>query len=139
MEILKWFTYIMKMSDFKYFKYSEFDSPDKPGSGEKNMSKNFIELLDEAREFAGIPFKINSGFRSKEHNESLRARGFKAVKNSAHLKGLAADIRTKTSAERFKVVDALLYVGMTRIGIGKGFVHCDIDKTKTPELIWHYY
>lgn len=127
------------MKKFKYFNYDEFDSPDEKGSGEKNMSDEFILLLDKARELASIPFKINSGFRSKKHNESLRARGFKAVKNSAHLKGLAADIRTRSSSDRFKIVDALLRVGVTRIGIGKTFVHCDTDNTKTQELIWDYY
>ena len=47
----------------KYFKLEEFDSPDLKGSG-KNMKKDFLVKLDEARELAGIPFKINSGFRT---------------------------------------------------------------------------
>ena len=137
MEILKWFTYITNMSKFRYFKYSEFDSPDLKGSGEK-MSDDFLEMLDEARNCAGTPFKITSGYRTKEHNENLRKRGFKAVKNSAHLKGLAADISCTTSSKRWLIVDALIFAGITRIGIGKNFIHCDIDKTKTQNLIWTY-
>jgi uncharacterized protein YcbK (DUF882 family) len=124
---------------FRYFKYEEFDSPDEPGSGEKNMSPLFIKLLDDARHYAQTSFKITSGFRSKAHNESLRKRGFKAVKNSAHLKGLAADISCTTSAKRYLIIDALRFVGIDRIGIGRNFIHCDIDKTKTKNLIWHYY
>ena len=138
MGILKWFTYITNMSKFRYFSYSEFDSPDSKGSGHR-MSDEFILMLDEARNCAGIPFKITSGFRTKEHNESLRKRGFKAVKNSAHLKGLAADISCTTSAKRWLIVDALIFAGITRIGIGRNFIHADIDESKTPYLIWTYY
>ena len=42
----------------KYFKLSEFDSPDSKGSG-KNMCYEFLQKIDKAREIAGIPFKIN--------------------------------------------------------------------------------
>mgnify|MGYP003678992235 CR=1 FL=1 len=41
----------------KYFTLQEFDSPDKPGSG-KNMDKDFLEMIDCAREEA----LINVGF-----------------------------------------------------------------------------
>ena len=34
----------------KYFKYSEFDSPDVIGSGKKYMNKEFLEMLDLCRE-----------------------------------------------------------------------------------------
>jgi hypothetical protein len=49
--------------ELKHFKLSEFDSPDLPGSG-KNMNPDFLKRLDEAREIAGVPFNINSGFRT---------------------------------------------------------------------------
>ena len=68
----------MNMSDFKYFNYSEFDSPDEPGSGKKYMSKEFIEMLSEARSCAGIPFFIVSGYRTRKHNATLK----NSVKNS---------------------------------------------------------
>jgi uncharacterized protein YcbK (DUF882 family) len=138
MGILKWFTYTMNMSKYRYFELSEFDSPDLKGSGER-MNDSFLEMLDEARNWAGTPFKITSGYRTKEHNINLRNKGFKAVKNSAHLRGLAADISCTTSSKRWLIIDALIFAGITRIGIGKTFIHCDIDKTKTQSLIWTYY
>ena len=49
----------------KYFKYEEFDSPDVSGSG-KYMDADFLKMLDNARDIAGIPFKINSGWRKTE-------------------------------------------------------------------------
>ena len=49
----------------EYFKIREFDSPDEVGSGDK-MNTEFLEMLDCARSYAGIPFKINSGYRTKK-------------------------------------------------------------------------
>ena len=48
--------------ELRYFKLEEFDSPDYPGSGEKFMDWEFLDCLDEARDIAGVQFKINSGY-----------------------------------------------------------------------------
>ena len=121
----------------RYFTLDEFDSPDAEGSGSM-MDPGFLELLDECRDFAGIPFVITSGFRTIEHNRSLIERGISTSKNSSHLLGLAADIRVRNSSERWIILDALLEVGITRIGIGNNFIHCDIDSFKQHHVIWTY-
>ena len=123
---------------FKYFTYNEFDCKGGIGKGE-SMDNNFICLLDDARELAGIPFKITSGYRTPEYNKKLIDYGFKASATSSHLLGLAVDIEAKTSLERFKIVTALLKVGINRIGLGKEFIHADYDQNKTSKLIWNYY
>lgn len=131
-----------KVVDFKYFKFSEFDCV-KNGkilaTGKENMDIDFIKKLDTARDIAGIPFKINSGFRTPEYNVYLESKGFKVAKNSPHMKGLAADISTKNSKQRYRVIDALLKAGFRRIGIGETFVHCDTDESKSLDIIWTYY
>ena len=121
----------------KYFTTKEFDSPDEVGSGEK-MSKEFLAILDEARERAGVPFKITSGYRTQAYHNDLTKRGYKTSPTSAHLLGLAADISTPTSTIRFQVIQALLEMKITRIGIGKNFVHCDI-KPSSHKVCWTYY
>jgi len=123
---------------FKYFTYKEFDCKGGQGKGE-NMSDDFICLLDDARELAGIPFKITSGYRTEEYNKRLMDYGFQASITSSHLKGLAADIEVKSSEDRFRIIGSLVSVGIYRIGIGKDFIHCDIDENKKPNLIWTYY
>ena len=123
---------------FKYFTYREFDCKGGEGKGE-NMNDDFVCLLDEARELAGIPFKITSGYRTEEYNKRLMDYGFQASITSSHLKGLAADIEVKSSEDRFRIIGALVSVGIYRIGIGKDFIHCDIDENKKPNLIWTYY
>ena len=115
------------------FKITEFASPDEPGSG-FYMDKDFVCLLDKARDLAGIPFKITSGFRSKEHNKKVGG-----IENSSHLRGLAVDIYTPDSKSRFLIIDSLLRVGLTRIGVGRNFIHVDADTSKSPNVVWTYY
>lgn len=119
----------------KYFNLSEFDSPDLKGSG-SNMDKAFLELLDQAREKAGVPFKITSGFRTKEWN--LKAGG---RVGSSHCKGLAADIYLpNNSRDRYLIINALLETGINRMGISfmGGFIHVDIDSSKDKNVLWTY-
>lgn len=120
-----------------HFKLSEFDSPDLPGSGEK-MDKEFLFMLDRARHMAGVPFKINSGYRTKAHHEKLAKLGYPTAKNSAHLSGYAADIHCADNKARFLIIEALIEVGFNRIGIAKTFIHVDNDPGKPEETVWLY-
>lgn len=119
--------------DLKYFTLKEFDSPDEAGSGYR-MDTDFLRRLDTARGIAGIPFKINSGYRTAHHNDTV----IKARTGSSHKKGLAVDIGYTGSRERYIILKALMEVGMTRFGIGKTFIHCDVDKNKDEDVIWLY-
>ena len=129
--------YSIRENYMKYFKLYEFDSPDMVGSGEA-MDKEFLSKLDQARSLCDIPFKITSGYRTKEYNEGLLARGYKASANSSHLKGLAADIACTNSVARHIIVSALLKVGLNRIGIADSFIHVDRDSSKPANVIWTY-
>ena len=119
----------------KYFNLSEFDSPDEVGSGD-NMDIDFVRKLDEAREMAGIPFKVNSGYRTPFHNSMVGG-----GKSSSHMNipCCAVDIKADDSKTRFLIMSAAIKVGINRIGIGKNFLHLDTDKTKSQDVIWHYY
>tara|TARA_R100001086_G_scaffold126681_4_gene65540 strand:+ start:2891 stop:3274 length:384 start_codon:yes stop_codon:yes gene_type:complete len=127
------------MSKFKYFTYNEFDCKSGNGKGIDNMQDEFICLLDEARSKAGVPFIINSGYRTPEYNKQLIKQGFKASENSSHTKGIACDIKVENTQNRYKILKALIEVGFKRIGIAKNFIHCDIDYDKHQNLIWTYY
>ena len=124
----------MPSSDYKYFELSEFDSPDIEGSGSA-MSHEFMLMLVKARDIAKIPFKITSGYRTKKHNKKVGG-----VENSSHTKipCEACDIYVADSAARHKILNAVIKAGFNRIGIGKNFVHIDIDSDKTTNLIWTY-
>ena len=105
----------------KYFKEIEY-----------NMDLDFLAKLDKAREYAGIPFVINSAYRSPEHPESIKN------PTSSHIKGLAVDIKAKDSRTRYRVLEALIHVGFNRIGIADSFIHVDDDKEKSGNVVWTY-
>ena len=75
---------------------------------EENMDLDFLQQLDEAREYADIPFKITSAYRISNSNM------------------------------RFVVLKALIMAGFTRIGVAKTFIHVDADLDKSQEVAWTY-
>ena len=58
-----------------------------------------IEELDRIRDEFGSPIYVNSGYRCKELNKAVGG-----VPNSAHLKGLAADITSKDNKKLFQLI-----------------------------------
>jgi uncharacterized protein YcbK (DUF882 family) len=116
----------------KYFEYEEFDSPDVQGSGQL-MDPKLLEMIDEVREIYGKPIRINSGYRTEAHNRKVGG-----VDSSSHIKGLAIDVSCTRSDDRFKMLTALIEVGFNRIGVAGSFIHVDIDKDKSQNVIWTY-
>jgi len=112
-----------------YFHIDEFKC--KCGCGDNKMTKEFLEKIDISRGKAGIPFKITSGYRCKNHNKAVGG-----ADDSQHTHGIAVDIACSNSVDRYKIVDALFQSGFTGIGIAKHFVHGDI-RNDTP-VIWLY-
>ena len=125
----------------RYFKHSEFDSPDLKGSGQM-MNSEFLEKLDDARGLAEIPFKITSGYRTEAYQDDLTRRGYKTAKKgtSPHLKGLAADISCSNSRDRWIIINSLVLAGFTRIGIADTFIHVDLSTYEghRQNVIWTY-
>ena len=121
------------MVSAKYFKESEFRNC-VPSCSLQDMSQELMYMLDEAREIAGIPFVLNSAYRSKEWEKSKKRTG-----NYANTRGMAVDIRCNADNNRYIIIQALLQVGFNRIGIGKTYIHADIDRTLTQRVVWHYY
>lgn len=104
--------------EMKYFKIEEFACKH---CGEVKMNIKFLDMLDEAREVAGIPFRITSGYRCPIHNKNVGST------STNHVKGVASDITCTTSTDRIKIVKALIQTGFKRIGVYKNFVHADIN------------
>lgn len=117
----------------RYFTQSDFDQCT-PSCMLEDMNPTFMELLDSARHIAKIPFIPTSGFRSEIWEREQGRDG-----TSSHTKGLAIDLKADNSVTRFKIINALISIGLNRIGIGENFIHVDMDKSKTSKVIWHYY
>ncbi|RLF87747.1 peptidase M15 [Thermococci archaeon] len=114
----------------KHFSEDEFKCP---CCGRCDMNPGFVFMLDTLREILGTPLVITSGFRCAKHNREIGGK-----ENSAHLKGLAADILCVNSAHRYELIKHALALGFRRIGIGKDFIHLDYDKEKPQGVIWVY-
>ncbi len=113
----------------RFFRKSEFACS---CCGVVTLDISFALRLDLAREIAGMPFVITSGYRCHAHNVEVGG-----VKQSAHMAGLAADISCPDSVTRLKILRGLIVAGFRRIGIGKNFIHCDVDASK-PNNVWLY-
>jgi len=90
---------------------------------------NVLELaesLQELRDFVGVPIKINSAYRSLEHNASIGG-----TNSSQHLFAKAADIvvKGKTPAQVATMIKLLILEGKMKqggIGVYDTFTHYDI-------------
>lgn len=106
----------------KFFKSSEFEKC-VPSCSLVDMDECFMESLDFAREKAGVPFVLNSAYRSPSWDVQHGRSG-----TGYHCLGRAADISCKDSYSRSKIVKACLSLGLT-CGISKTFIHVD-DRDK---------
>ena len=78
----------------KFFTEEEFNCPCGCGLGFKDMNKKFTYSLEQAREYAALPFKLNSTIRCTKHNKAVKGSDI-----SSHLAGRAADISSYSTAE----------------------------------------
>lgn len=124
------------MSKWEFFEDSEVEG----------LNEDFVRKLVAARkktieldpDHKGVPFIITSGFRSPEKNQSVIG----AVPDSSHLKGLAVDLRVRSSREAAIIIDALAASGIARRGIyidsywNPRHIHADVDPEKVADVLF---
>lgn len=120
----------MTWEEIKNFKKEEFDC--KCGCGKNNINIDLVERLDRIRTVLNMPMKINSGSRCESHNHLVGGKD-----DSAHLYGLAVDFEVPGSSFRFVSMSMCMRM-FKRIGIGKTFIHVDIDESKPWPVCWMY-
>lgn len=112
------------------FKVREFICP---CCGEEGIKDDLVFHLQKAHDL--LPLKrvmiVTSGYRCEKHNTDVDG-----VRDSAHMKGLAADIKCNDSSHKFMLIKAFLKVGFKRMGIYNDFIHVDLDETKPQKVIW---
>lgn len=97
----------------------------------KGLVNDLMYKLDRARELFGAPLIITSGYRDPEHNAAIGG-----VKDSAHTKGMAVDIRCADNDMQKKLIWALCVAGFRRVEAGTKHIHVDVDDTKTSPCFW---
>jgi uncharacterized protein YcbK (DUF882 family) len=115
-----------------FFKESEFNRCVPPCSLQ-DMHHETMRRLDLARSVAGVPFVINSAFRTVEHEKRQGRTG-----TSSHTTGRAVDIRCTTDRNRYLIITALLMADFDRIGVHRTFIHVDDSPKHSEQVIWFY-
>lgn len=113
------------------FNLDEFEC--KCGCGQNRILHTLIDELQMARDIAGVPFVIRSGYRCITHNMAVGG-----ASKSAHLAGEAVDIECTDSRTRYLILNALLARDFNRIGLADTFIHADISDTLPKEVVWLY-
>lgn len=133
-------------ASINHFSREEFVSPD---TKTEDMDYTFMYNLDGLRGDCGFPFRINSGWRSPNHNHLIGG-----AEHSPHLEGLAVDIAV-WGKQAFVLLDQISKFNAAQItpyftGIGiaqRGavqhrFVHVDaarpIDSVRPRPWVWTY-
>jgi uncharacterized protein YcbK (DUF882 family) len=125
----------MKLTEnFKKKEFECADGTEMPTDVQLNIAELAVQL-EIVRSHFNSPIKINSAYRSEEHNASVGG-----SKNSQHLLGKAADIVVEgvDPDDVFDAIEFLINTGMMKEG-GLGryntFTHYDIRGTRAR---WNY-
>ena len=97
------------------------------------MDKTFLHRLDVSRYHSGVPYIVNSAFRTVEHEKSKGRDG-----TSSHTKGMAVDLKASNARIKYKIVIGLLKAGFTRIFVYDWGIHVDCDPDKDQEVLNNY-
>lgn len=97
----------------------------------RNIRPDVVNAATVAGELFGAPLQINSGFRTQDHQDSIRANGDPnrpgVAKESHHTSGTGMDINTvgMSAADKGRLVGSLVDAGFTGIGEYDTHIHGD--------------
>lgn len=95
------------------------------------IDEDLLQILEDARQKAGIPFIIESAFRCPKHNIQVGGRPL-----SVHQVGRAVDIRARNGRWRYPMIKAFMkHTDIYRMGVAKSFIH--VDTVKPNESLHH--
>jgi uncharacterized protein YcbK (DUF882 family) len=93
-----------------------------PCCGVYNIVPELLEKLQDLRTYFNAPIVVNSGYRCKAYNSSIK----KASKNSQHCLGRAVDIACRDSFDRYAIVAKAIALGFRGIHVDNTFIHLDV-------------
>lgn len=94
-----------------------------------------LDGIQAMRDRVGRPLGVNSALRCPIHNAAVGG-----VPRSTHQRALAVDFGTASTFERRELVDAAVELEVPGIGVARGFIHCDWDRSGLVPRpgIWSY-
>ena len=116
----------------RFFQEKEFKQIT-PSCSLQDMDQSTMDMFDKARELADIPFVLTCAYRSSRWDKLKGRSG-----TGSHTLGRAVDISCTDSSRRSVIINALMAVGFTRIGVAKTFIHADNSNKHSQRVIWTY-
>jgi zinc D-Ala-D-Ala carboxypeptidase len=98
-----------------------------------NISADLVKKLEELETRLQLQLHYNSGYRCPDCNREAAG-----VPDSAHMKGYAVDISCPGGSLRYKIIKTAITLDFRRIGVGKNFIHLDIDEELPQRVVWVY-
>jgi hypothetical protein len=95
------------------------------------LDSQLVQRLEALQNICNSQIIITSGFRTVAEELALGGTG-----TGAHTRGLAVDIRCRTSQDRFNIIRALILYGFNRIGDEVDHLHADLDKSLAPNVLF---
>ncbi len=117
-------------NDILYFTVEEFACKH---CGKVIIDSRIVETVQRLREYLQKPVMVTSAYRCPVHNRRIGG-----VKNSAHVRGYALDVKCTNSEDRERILEFLMVHVVRRIGIHPKFIHFDIDPSKPSPRVWLY-
>ena len=105
-----------------YLRWSQFDSPDSPGSGKRFMDRETVLLLDRVVHKTKMVLDIRAAYATPKYAELLGV-----TTKDPHRIGKAVRIRILSPKKRMRLVRALILEGVTRIALARDIVYYDTD------------
>ena len=104
-----------------------------PCCGRGTVDPRLPAIVAFLAEAAHEQLTVTSACRCPAHNAAVGG-----SPTSSHLKGLAVDIACNSDALRYTLINRAMHLQVSRFGIGKNFIHLDIDRAKNARRIWVY-
>ena len=117
-------------NDILYFTVEEFTCKH---CGKVIIDSRIVETVQRLREYLQKPVIITSAYRCPVHNRRIGG-----IKNSAHVRGYALDVKCTNSKDRQRILEFLMVRVVRRVGIHPRFIHFDIDPDKPSRRLWLY-
>lgn len=104
-----------------------------PHGKKEDINQVLVISLERLEHRLGYDLTFSSGYRCPACNAAAGG-----AKNSAHLRGLAVDALASSSADRYHLLCCAIEQDFARIGVGRNFIHLDIDLSLPQHVIWLY-
>lgn len=100
----------------------------------RNVLDQYLLLsLENLERWLKVDLVFTSGLRCEACNTAAGG-----VPGSAHISGKAVDIKIANSHQRHDLLRAVFALQFSRVGIGKTFIHVDVDTDKPQQVCWLY-